>query len=246
MDAAAFDRIARTLATSVSRRDLAHGFAIAVVGTNLSSRGNATAKSRKSRRRRRRRCKPSRLCQGRCGQVNDKGCKPVECGPCPCPTCAACLICNPATGLCGPDASATGTPCGQPGQRCQSDGQCACDATSCGLCQTCGVGGVCTPLANGATCGTRNGADDFLRCCNGTCPAPDCVPSGSVPSVTCPNGNEDCAGIACCTQKEALCSAPCFCLFSDEGEICASDEDCNDPLVHPERRFCICGVCVIP
>ena len=124
-------------------------------------------------------------------------------------------------------------------------GLCPCDATSCAVCQTCNTAGVCEPSPDGTICGTRNDAADFLRCCGGICPNPVCVPNGSVPSVPC-SGSPDCAGLQCCSQKTAQCSAPCFCLFSDAGEACAADDDCNDPLVHPEVRSCICGLCVIP
>ena len=243
---ATFKRMVRSFAASLSRRSMVRALVLSAGSIPLVDARNAASSDRRKRRRRRKRCKPSRLCANRCGQVIGKGCTPVDCGPCTCAACAACQACNPETGVCMPDAAAIGAACGQPGQRCQADGRCACDGASCGVCQACGADGVCTLQANGTACGTRNGADDFLRCCNGICPAPGCVPSGSVPSVTCPGGTPDCAGIACCSQKAAICSAPCFCLFSDAGEICASDEDCNDPLVHPERRFCICGVCVIP
>lgn len=148
------------------------------------------------------------------------------------------------------DAAAAGGACKPACDTCQrckkvDCGPCPCDAISCAVCQTCGAQGACEPSPDGTIRGTRNGDVDFLRCCDGICPDPDCVPSGSVPSVPCAD-TPDCAGLQCCSEKVAICSAPCFCLFSVAGEVCASDHDCNDPLVHPEVRSCIRGECVIP
>lgn len=260
MDARCFDQIVRALAAHGPRRGVLRtlvAFPLAGSLTTLPTGQRAAD----ARRKKKKKCKKSRLCAGLCGPIKKKKCKEVDCGPCPCPPCPPCQTCDAQTGACVVTAAA-GTACGQPGQVCQADGSCACvrdcigkacgddgcggSCGECAACQTCNTQGTCEPQADGTVCGTyESGADDFLRCCNGSCPDPDCVPSGFVPSVPC-GGDPECAGIVCCSQKTAQCSSPCFCLFSDAGETCVSDHDCNDPLVHPERRFCICGVCVIP
>lgn len=75
-------------------------------------------------------------CAGRCGMVGDNCGAVVSCSSCP-----ECR-CDDQTGQCRP-GPIVDKPCGKPGQVCQPNGACACDAGSCGACQRCGRVGLC-------------------------------------------------------------------------------------------------------
>jgi hypothetical protein len=107
--------------------------------------------------------------------------------------------------------------------------------------------GTCDPATgqchfpNGAICGAQpNGGN--VRCCNGACTVPTCLPPGT--SITVPDcGTCTTMGEAQCCSKSIECSsdnqgnfASCSCIVG--GGFCGSDADCQS-----ETPACICGAC---
>jgi hypothetical protein len=173
----------------------------------------ATAKKRK------------RKCKKKCGPC--RKCRHGKCKPKPNGTpCGACQICT--AGQCGnaPD----NTPCD--------------DGNPCTVSDVC-TNGVCdgTPGNQGQICGTSTHGGTAIRCCNGACPDPNCVPSGDT-DVSCAIVN-DCLALACCAQQSASCNpGGCFCFFAQAGEPCGSDLDCSNGA--GSATACICGTCQQP
>ena len=209
MDAARFDRLARALSSAGSRRGL-----LALLGTlpvvgglaALLAAEEGQAHGRRKRRKKRhkhgrgrrrkrkhqkKKCKSrsrATTCAGKCGIVRNNCRKRVDCGSCVCePLCPVCQICNAATGVCEPDPDEVGDACGEPGQVCQADGACACDAASCDPCQACQDDGVCA-----APCAGEG-------CCDGT----SCQPGDT--NTACGAGGETCD----------VCTGDEFCLDGD-------------------------------
>lgn len=91
----------------------------------------------------------AQTCQGKCGQITNNCQQPVNCGACGCePVCGACFTCQTgqnAPGQCVIDPARQGMACGLPGQICQTDGACACTASSCPGESICQGGACCLP-----------------------------------------------------------------------------------------------------
>lgn len=169
--------------------------------------------------------KRKKKCKKKCGPC--KKCKKGKCKPKPIGTaCGACHVCD-ATGQCVnvPDT----TPCDD-GKLCTVNTVC-----SSGVC-----GG--SPANQGQICGISKHGGTALRCCNGVCPDPDCVPSGDT-SIAC-NGQAICNTVKCCAEQGATCNDPsCRCFFALAGQPCGSDHDCT---MAGQTTACICGTCQAP
>jgi hypothetical protein len=216
LDLHRLDHLARSVAAASSRRTLFGLLAGAsVVGglRSLLEPDEAKAKDRRRRRKQRHKkrknpgnrkkgCKPkskAQVCAGTCGEVKNRDTcgKRVDCGSCACtPSCDACFTCQegPNTpGTCVVDAAQQGKSCGSPGQFCQTDGTCACDAASCsgatpvcanGVC-VCEAGscsnptpictdGACVACTSNAQCGEDAlCVDGECHACDVTCTAAD-------------------------------------------------------------------------
>jgi hypothetical protein len=141
-------------------------------------------------------------CDGQCGTVKNNCKKAVDCGSCACdPPCEICQTCQGEPGECLQDAP--GTPCGDPGQVCQGDGSCACEATSCPRCTTCGGDGACEGCAG---CCDANGV-----CNNGTTDTA-CGSNGAC---------DECTGQKQCQNRQCVCVPDC------DGKMCGPD-GCGD------------------
>jgi hypothetical protein len=171
VDAKLFDRLARSLTESRTRRRLLAlvasvphwGGLVALLDADVAE-GKGRRKRRKKRhkhgkgrrrnhgnpRKKSRACTPesgAQTCAGKCGSVTNNCQQPVDCGSCACdPPCDTCFVCQDqgldAPGMCVADPNQQGEACGEPGQVCQATGACACTATSCTAPQTCGGSGV--------------------------------------------------------------------------------------------------------
>jgi hypothetical protein len=252
MEVNQFDALARSLTAAGSRRQAFVALAGSLGLLSLTHLDDAVAKKKP--------CPPCKKrkhgkCQGK--KADGAGCPGGTChgGRCvpTCPAvCPACQTCNPATGECIPNGAAAGQPCGTC-RTCNATGQCAivADSTSCDDGNPCTINtvrtnGVCGgPSANqGKICGTSTHGGTALRCCNGACPDPNCVPSGPT-GVSC-GGSSDCIALNCCAQQGTTCnaSAVCACFFAEATEKCASDHDCS--MVAGPQKACICGTCQLP
>jgi hypothetical protein len=165
----------------------------------------------------------AQTCNNQCGEVLNNCGVGVDCGPCTCsPACPACQVCDDDTGDCVPDPEQQGDACGEPGQVCQGDGSCACDASSCAECATCQGDGTCSAPCNGTGC-----------CASGTCAAgtadPACGRNGepcqscSGAGVTCGGGGT--AGVCGCTPL-TTCPSGLDCGAIDDG--CGRTLNCGD------------------
>jgi hypothetical protein len=98
-------------------------------------------------------------------------------------------------------------------------------------CQTC-TNGACVPVPDGTPCGD---AGSGLRCCDGACPSPACLPLG-----TCCGSIGVCQATCCTHRAETGCplcgTQRCCGLLSVPGGPCGRDDDCGGDA-------CICGVC---
>lgn len=180
MDARTFDDLARSVRAPGSRRRLLGLLAaVPMLGGLLILVGQeeTTARDRRKRRKNRHRkrhdpgkhkkkgCRSkskAKICAGACGTVKSrKTCgKSVDCGSCACdPACSACLVCDPTTRTCVPDAAQVGQPCGSVGQICGTDGACRCTPKTCPA---------------DANCGTiDDGCGQIIRCGPDLCAQPD-------------------------------------------------------------------------
>lgn len=199
-------------------------------------------------------CTQTDTCQGGvCVGANPVLCTPLD-------QCHVAGTCIPATGQCTNPAKPNGTACDDRNACTQTDtcqhGVCVganpvvCNAPD--LCHV-ATGASCDPAtgscsypnaADGTICGTQSEpGGGTIRCCNGTCLDPNCVPSGDVSGTTCP----DCAnGLNCCAHRGVVCQNvnPCFCVFAeDPGDSCGSDHDCDQAGA---ASACICGTCRVP
>jgi hypothetical protein len=113
----------------------------------------------------------------------------------------------------------------------------------CGPCRKC-KHGKCKPKPNGTPCGASTHGGATIRCCNGACPDPGCVPSGETGDSCAIDA--DCAAIDCCAQQGTTCEPDsiCFCFFAEAGEPCGSDLDCS--IAAGSSTACICGTCQAP
>jgi hypothetical protein len=241
MDASRFDALARALVTAGSRRRLLGLLATLPLVCGLAAflgEDEAAARGHRHRRRvkhhkhgkgRRRKhhkkCQPNSLaktCAGKCGKVKNNCQKTVDCGSCACdPPCEICFLCNEATGVCEPDPNQQGDACGEPGQVCQSDGDCACDASSCAPCERCQGDGACSAPCGGTGCcdtdtcvaGTSDGACGTGGQACVSCPLP----------ATCGGGGQ--AGVCGCTPI-TTCPGGLDCGDIDDG--CGSILNCGD------------------
>jgi hypothetical protein len=116
-------------------------------------------------------------------------------------------------------------------------------------CQRCTAKGTCRPARQGRECGTSPNSAAVIRCCDGKCPDPPCVHSGST-SFPCDgtDGSEECATVNCCVAEQpAVCpplsNVECFCPFAQPNQSCGSDLDCN---LAGTSSACICGTCQVP
>jgi hypothetical protein len=192
MDLDRLDTLARSFVSAGSRRSLLGLLAaVPVVGGLLSSLSPEDAGAKERRRRRkqrhkqrkdpgsrkttkpRKKCKPesvAQTCARTCGTVQNNCQQAVDCGSCACdPRCDVCFTCQdgPNTpGACVVDPAQQGKTCGDPGQFCQADGRCACDAGSCDAATPVCADGAC--VACSATHPCPGG-----QCCaaDGTCVA---------------------------------------------------------------------------
>jgi hypothetical protein len=188
MDIRHFDALAKALTVPDSRRRVLGLLAAAPLLGGLlgvTDEEDAAAKERRRRRKQRhkrrknpgkrkrkqtKKCKPesvAQTCAGKCGSVTNTCKKAVDCGSCACdPLCGVCFTCQDgpnAPGTCVADPAQAGDTCGDPGQVCQPDGACACDATSCPACTRCEAG-QCVSCGDGHIC-----VDDVCQACDVTC-----------------------------------------------------------------------------
>lgn len=264
MDGPHFDHLTRTLSEHGTRRGLLGLLTtLPVLGGifALLDLDEGDAKGRRKRRKKRhkhgkgreagkkkkQKCQShakTKTCAGKCGSVKNNCQKAVDCGSCDCPTpCKPCFICQsgPNTpGACVLDPDQQGEPCGQPGQVCQPDGECACDSASCPACTTCEPDGTCAGCtgccdANGecqdgdtdAACG-RGGTCDI---CTGqeACQGPQCVCVPACQDKVCgPDGCGGQCGPGCNACESCLgdgaCSLPCDGEGCCDGDVCVNGE----------------------
>jgi hypothetical protein len=232
MHANRFDRIARILSRTGPRRGvLAILASLPLTGGLVGLRDpDETAEARKRRqkapergkaaaekKRKKKKCKTlAQVCAGKCGPVTYK-CKKknrtADCGSCACnPECGPCHICQGEPGACV--QSPVGTECGNPGQFCQADGACACDADSCG---------EFTPICDGESCVACSPQHPCSEgCCagNGSCQDDEfnnffCGPDGGV-CVECIGADEICIEGACTVPACGEFGGPCLVFVTSE------------------------------
>ena len=139
-------------------------------------------------------------------------------------------------GSCVVDPAQQGQTCGAPGQVCQPDGSCACDASSCsnptpicdgGVCLTCGDSNACTAAGLGDLCcggSCFSGVCCTDAACEGDAAAPDCIGHDCVCAT---NGDTACA------DGETCCPAGCEDLQTDSancgecGHACLAGQVCQ-------------------
>jgi hypothetical protein len=180
-------------------------------------------------------CQPesrAQTCAGRCGSVPNTCGTVIDCGSCACdPPCGECFTCEagPTTpGTCVADATQEGDSCGSPGQVCQADGNCGCDATSCPGCLTCQGDGVCgTPCGGSGCCdnGTCVAGNADTACGTGGGDCTNCTTTGV--NQTCGGGTPSQPGVCGCTPTT------CAAERKDCGEI---PNGCGGPELD-------CGTC---
>ena len=265
MDGSRFDTLARAIAQSGSRRRLVSlllalplGGVLAIAaeaGQVVAERPHERLQRRTKQRNRKQRNRKQRNGKNDNQDNNNNNTlqntdKPCNAKKCPQGCCAG--------GNCV--AGNSSAQCGTGGAACQAcsgstplcvSGSCVCSGNSCGTCQTCTAQGTCQPVTNGIVCGTSTHGGTTIRCCNGTCPDPDCVPVGKE-HEGCP-GPCGVNGQNCCSAGSdsgfCLGSPPdrCFCTFFDfPGMRCGSDWECSHSNQHPDPSACICGTCQVP
>jgi hypothetical protein len=225
MDAQHFDRLTRALSEAGSRRGLLGmltglplvGGLAALLDAEAEGKGRprhqhrsgddgltAERKRRKKKhkKKKRKKCRPQSVtttCAGKCGSVLNNCKQTVDCGSCACaPPCEACFTCEdgPNTpGACVIDPDQQGEACGDPGQLCQSDGACACDASSCSNPTPVCVDGSC------AVCSAEHACPDGCCAADGTCQPGTSAGACGADGTTCQicRGNVICDGacLAC-------------------------------------------------
>jgi hypothetical protein len=189
----------------------------------------------------------AQTCGGQCGDVVNNCGVTVDCGDCTCGGgCPACQVCDAETGDCVPDLQQEGDTCGEAGQVCQSDGDCACDATSCPDCTACAGDGTCQPCAGCCDSGT----------CVASCPA--CATCAGGQCETCDSRGQRCCGNGCvsgecctnvdCSGSTPICDAAHACVACSEhrecgdGFLCLSDGSCQPCTVTCTGTPAECGV----
>lgn len=199
---------------------------------------------------------PATTCNGRCDFFKNNCGEAVNCTQY-CAGCCADATCLPGTGndICGKNGAVCAN-CASPavchGQTCCTPdcagkcggadngcgGKCPGDAGSCpSECQTCGVDGqTCQNVSDGIPCG---GTGSGLRCCNGVCPSPTCLPTGTCCGGDCGQccGTSGPAGDQCPGSDSPLCRA------SGANGACARDTDCA--ALFFANQICTCGRCCI-
>lgn len=147
------------------------------------------------------------------------------------PPCGICQTCDAQTGSCIPDPAQQGDACGKPGQVCQPDGTCWCDATSCGTCRSCHRSGECTN-----PCGSAG-------CCDGE----TCQPG--LDDAACGNGGVTCE--VCTGQEKCLVNEEneylCTCVPACTGKACGAADGCGGVCQTGscgQCQTCQAGVCV--
>jgi hypothetical protein len=169
--------------------------------------------------------KRKKKCKKKCGPC--RKCRKGKCKATPGASCGACKICDGA-GQCVNVAD--NTPCD--------------DGNFCTVNDVC-TNGVCAGTAGnqGQVCGTSTYGGTAIRCCNGSCPDPNCLPSGDT-GDSC-TVDDECFNLNCCAEQSADCqSASCFCFFAQAGEPCGSDYDCS--VGAGANTACVCGTCQLP
>ena len=195
-----------------------------------------------------------------CGSISDGCGKTLDCGPC---TCASgchpvCQRCNPATGVCDPNAN--DTPCDD-GDACTQTDTCqngTCVGSNPVVCNTppgrcfqatgtCQRDGTCGYAfkPEGAAC---NDGDDCTQpdACDG---AATCVAGAS---VTCP-ASDQCHDQGVCNPATGVCSNPKTAdgASCDDGDACTRTDRCqngtcvgSNPVVCEPRDAChVAGSC---
>lgn len=191
MDLDRLDVLARSLASSGSRRTLLGLLAAApgIGGLAAFTPGDAAAKNRRKRRKQRRKrrkhsgagkknttgtsCRPrpdSETCAGKCGGVRNNCRKLVDCGPCRCdPACGPCERCNGTTcdacEACCHDAccDGAGAVChAVSGDCCVPDASALTCEGKCGeIVNNCGFTVDCGPCREGLTCAACAALDNL-------------------------------------------------------------------------------------
>jgi hypothetical protein len=171
----------------------------------------------------------AQTCNGQCGDVVNNCGGTVNCGPCVCePACPACQVCDDADRQCVPDPGQQGDTCGSPGQICQADGSCACDATSCpppaDQCfeSFCAPRGLCDVRAkeDGTPCDTGNLCTIDDICLAGVCT--------EGPHRICPTLPNPCQ-VGICNPRTGECEPTNKTPFTpcDDGNPCTTNDHCN-------------------
>jgi hypothetical protein len=233
MDAMHVDQLAKALANLSARRRLLYVLTLLPLigglasflgaGEDAESRGRRRRRKkrhkhgkRRHRKHKKKRCTPksrARTCAGKCGIVINNCKKRVDCGSCTCdPPCEVCFICNERSGACEPDPAQQGDACGEPGQVCQANGDCACsaDPDTCPICTTCVQDGACVPVTDNTSCGPGE------RCCHGMCIFVEFDPLNCGSCGHRCEGGTSCENGVCCQRRTGVfdsCSAELPCCF---------------------------------
>jgi hypothetical protein len=259
MDLDRLDVLARSFASAGSRRSLLGLLAaVPVVGGLLTSRETEDAEAKDRRRRRKQRhkrrkspgtrkhekhtkpCKAESVaqsCAGKCGAVTNTCKHAVDCGSCACdPACDDCFTCQdgPNTpGTCVIDPLKQGQACGDPGQVCQSDGRCACDAGSCDSARPVCAGGACVscsathPCPTGQCCATDGSCVAVCPTCQ-ICDQGLCIPDAAL-DHTCDGPCSDgawCNAGACASIVETVRIPHCQSRCGDGAVVCGLSVTC--------------------
>lgn len=161
----------------------------------------------------------AQTCHNACGQVVNNCGVAVDCGPCTCGGgCPVCHICDEQTDECVADPNQQGDACGEPGQVCQANGACACDANSCPACRTCentGFCAACSGCCSGTTC---EQGDSNAACGTGGTACVSCT----LPE-TCGGGNPGTPGVCGCTPVDPCTAGVCGTVPNN----CGQNVDCG-------------------
>ncbi len=257
MGAERFDLVVRSLGRLGTRRGLLHLLGIVSFSSGVATALDADTAAADGRRPRRgtrpthgkprrhgkrkntkKECRPqsrATTCAGKCGEVRNNCQKTVDCGSCACNSpCGACEICHAdpgEPGACITDPERLGEPCGDPGQRCQADGFCACDAGSCQNPTPICVSGDCQVCTSHAECVAAGRGD---RCCDGECFAGNCCVttdcSGQTPicvghACTACSASHPCPNGGCCTSEQRCIANGAACTV---GSLCSLDDTCQN------------------
>ncbi len=222
MDDETFDRIARRFEGLTSRRG---AFGVLAGSSVLSALGGLRLEVMAKGKKKKKKCRPkpkAATCAGKCGSVKNNCKKTIECGSCP-----FCQRCSGA-GVCEPDPDKIENICGSPGQICQANGSCACDASSCALGTGC-INGACQDCGDtDQQCCPGNTCDGGRVCLAGACELCGFLDAPCCSANNCPQAGTGCFAGTCeeCGGSGEQCCPNDIC---DTGRVCLGNtcEDCG-------------------